>query len=348
MSAPMLRLPTGRGLAALLIALVVAVAAAIAALAMASGGDSDALVVYNGRSHYGGEEAFKRFTEQTGIEVELFGGDAPELYERLRNEGTDTPADVLVTVDGANLAQAKEAGLLSPMTSTVIEDRVPADLRDPDGEWTGISTRVRTLMRSTERVGANQIADYADLGDPKWRGRVCLRTSNNIYNQSLVADMLVKRGDEATGRMLRSWMANDPIILGSDVDVLEAIAAGRCDVGLTNHYYLARQLAEAPQFPVAPVWADQDAAGAHANLSGAGVVAASDRKVDAQRLVEFLTNPASQRDIAANGEFPVNERVPPAGHVREWTGFKTDAMKVQAAGHRQKDAVQLMARVGWQ
>ncbi len=344
----MLRLPTGRGLAALLIALVVGVAAAIAALATASGGDSDALVVYNGRSHYGGEEAFKRFEQATGIDVELFGGDAPELYERLRNEGGDTPADVLVTVDGANLAQAKAAGLLAPMRSRAIERAVPAALRDPEGRWTGISTRVRTLMRSIERVQDGEISSYADLGDPKWRGRVCLRTSNNIYNQSLVADMLVKRGDEATERLLRSWMANDPRVLGSDVDVLEAIAAGQCDVGLTNHYYLARTLEEDPVFPVAPVWADQDGAGAHANLSGAGVVAASDRKADAQKLVEFLTTPQSQGDIAANGEFPVNEDVPPADHVREWTGFETDPMDVQAAGERQKDAVQLMARVGWQ
>jgi iron(III) transport system substrate-binding protein len=150
--------------------------------------------------------------------------------------------------------------------------------------------------------------------------------------------------------MLRSWMANEPRILGSDVDVLKAIADGRCDVGLTNHYYLARELFEDASFPVAPVWADQDGAGAHANVSGAGVVAASDRKADARRLVEYLTEASSQRDLGEKGEFPAN----PSGEVRAlelgpgWTDVKTDPIDVAAAGAQQKAAVQLMARVGWE
>ncbi len=339
------RSPSRRILVALL--LVGGLIAAVAALATASGGDDDALVVYNGRSHYGGEAAFKRFERETGIKVELFGGDATELFERLRNEGADSPADVLVTVDAANLWQAKDAGLLAPATDPAIARNVPAALRDPDGEWTGISTRVRTLMRSTERVGEDDLATYADLGDRRWRGRVCLRTSNNIYNQSLVADMLAKRGERETEALLRSWMANEPRVLGSDVDVLKAISGGQCDVGLTNHYYLGRMLKDDPDFPVAPVWADQEGAGTHANLSGAGVVRTSDRKADAARLVAYLTEPASQRDIAGNSEFPANPDVEPPAHIRAWRGFETDPMDVAAAGRRQRDAVQLMAQVGW-
>jgi iron(III) transport system substrate-binding protein len=330
------------------VALALAVLAAAGALAAASGDGGDALVVYNGRSHYGGEAAFKRFEKETGIEVKLFPGEATELYERLRNEGSNTPADVLVTVDGANLWLAEKAGLLAPLRSATVDRNVPATLRDPDGEWVAVSRRVRTIMRSTERVRPNEIATYADLGDPRWRGRLCLRTSNNIYNQSFVASTIAERGEAATEKLLRSWMANDPQILGSDVDVLNAIADDRCDVGLTNHYYLARELADDPEFPVAPVWANQDGAGAHANISGAGVVAASDRKADAARLVAYLTEPSSQRDIAANGEFPANPRVPPAPHIRGWKGFKTDPMDVAAAGREQKAAVQLMARVGWE
>jgi iron(III) transport system substrate-binding protein len=328
--------------------LLVLVTGAIVALASAAGGGGDALVVYNGRSHYGGDRAFERFEQETGIEVELFGGDATELFERLRNEGDSTPADVLVTVDAANLWQAQEAGLLAPQRSAAVERNVPARFRDPEGYWTGISQRVRTVMRSTERVEEHAVSSYADLGDARWRGRVCLRTSNNIYNQSMVADLLAKRGPEATEELLRSWMDNDPRILGSDVDVLEAIATGQCDLGLTNHYYLARELAEDPEYPVAPVWADQDGAGAHANLSGAGVVAASDRQADAARLVAFLTEPESQRDIAANGEFPANPDAPPARHIQEWTGFEVDAIDVAGAGARQRDAVALMAEVGWE
>jgi iron(III) transport system substrate-binding protein len=331
---------------ALLLAL--AVVGATGVLLASAGEADDALVVYNGRSHYGGEEAFAAFERETGIDVELFGGAAEELHERLRSEGSDTPADVLVTVDGANLWRAKRDGLLAPVRSEAIDAAIPAALRDPDGTWTAISTRVRTPMRSTERVPAGAVRSYADLGDPRWRGRLCLRTSNNIYNQSLVADLLVKRGEAATERLLRSWMANEPRILGSDVDVLEAIAAGRCDVGLANHYYLARLLADDPDVPVAPAWPDQDGAGAHANLSGAGVVRASDRREDAERLVEFLTRPEAQRAIAAGGEFPARRGVAPAPHVRAWAGVRTSPIDVARAGARLADAVALMAEVGWE
>jgi iron(III) transport system substrate-binding protein len=335
----------------LILLLALAVVAAAAALAAASGSGKDELVVYNGRSHYGGEAAFKRFEQETGIKVKLFPGEATELFERLRNEGSETPADVLVTVDGANLWQAQDAGLLAPLDSGAVERNVPADLRDPKGEWTAISTRVRTIVRSTERVPEDEAPrTYEDLGDEALKGRVCLRTSNNIYNQSFVASMLAERGPRATEAMLRSWMANEPRILGSDVDVLEAIADGRCDIGLTNHYYLARELFEDPDFPVAPVWADQRGAGAHANISGAAVVAASDRKADARKLVEYLTEASSQRDMGDKGEFPAN----PAGQVRVldlgegWQDVKTDPIDVAAAGAQQKAAVQLMARVGWE
>jgi len=326
---------------------VVAVVAAASVLLVSAAGADDALVVYNGRSHYGGEKAFEAFTRETGIDVELFGGEAEELHQRLRSEGAETPADVLVTVDGANLWRAKDAGLLLPLRSRAIADRVPAALRDPDGAWTALSTRVRTPMRSTERVPADAVRSYADLGDPRWQGRLCLRTSNNIYNQSLVADLIATRGEAATERLLRSWMANRPRILGSDVDVLEAIAAGQCDLGLTNHYYLARMLEDDPRFPVAPAWPEQDGRGAHANLSGAGVVRASDRRAEAQRLVEFLVGREAQEAVAANGEFPANPDVAPAPHVRAWAGVEIRPMDVAGAGEHAEDAVALMARVGW-
>jgi iron(III) transport system substrate-binding protein len=329
--------------------LAVALASLVAAGALlASAGDADdALVVYNGRSHYGGEEAFAAFTRQAGIEVELFGGDAEALHQRLKSEGADTPADVLVTVDGANLSRADSEGLLLPVQSSAIARAIPSSLRAGDGAWTALSTRVRTPMRSTERVPAGAVRTYEDLGDPRWRGHLCLRTSNNIYNQSLVADLITKRGPAATERLLRSWIANDPRILGSDVEVLKAIAADRCDVGLTNHYYLARELAADPDFPVAPAWVDQDGEGAHANLSGAGVVKASDRRADAQRLVEFLVGAEAQRAIAANGEFPANPRVPPARAISDWADVKVDPIDVQGAGRHARDAVALMTEVGW-
>jgi iron(III) transport system substrate-binding protein len=331
---------------ALLLAL--AVVGATGVLLASAGESDDELVVYNGRSHYGGEEAFKAFERETGIKVRLFGGAADELHQRLKSEGSSTPADVLVTVDGANLWRAKHDGLLAPMRSEVVDQRVPASLRDPDGEWVALSTRVRTVVRSAERVPAGAVRTYADLGDARWKGKLCLRTSNNIYNQSLVSDMLAKRGEAATERLLRSWMRNDPRVLGNDVDVLKAIAAGQCDVGITNHYYLARLVSDDADFPVAVAWPEQDGAGAHANISGAGVAKASDRREDAQRLVEFLTSREAQQAIAANGEFPAAGGVPVAAHVRSWGRPKSDAIDVARAGGRQADAVALMAKVGWE
>jgi len=229
--------------------------------AVALGGSPD-VVVYNGRSQYGDEQAFKAFEDRTGLDVELRGGTAPELFERLDREGDETEADLLVTTDLANLWRAKEAGLLEPVETDALSGQVGDGLHDAEGAWWGLSTRIRTPMRSTDRVDADAVQRYEDLGDPRFRGRLCLRTSNNEYNQSFVADRIAKQGEAETEELLRSWMANEPQILGSDVDVLDAIVAGRCDVGLTNHYYLGRMLEEDPDVPVAPAWADQDGPGA--------------------------------------------------------------------------------------
>lgn len=316
-----------------------------ALLASSSGGD--ALVIYNGRSHYGDEQVFEDFEEATGIEIELRGGTAPELYERLRQEGEDTPADVLVTTDLANLWRAEESGLLQPVDSPVLEEQVPADLHDPDGAWWALTTRLRVPVVSTERVAEGTVTSYEDLGDPQHQGRTCLRTSNSEYNQSLVADMIAKRGAEETEQLLRSWMANDPDILNSDGELLAAMAAGDCDVGLTNHYYLARALEEDPDFPVAPAWPDQDGAGAHANVSGVGVVAGSDRTEDAIALIEYLTSAEAQALVVDRGEFAAHPDVPPASHISEWADVQTDPIAVDEAGPLLADAVALMLEVGW-
>jgi iron(III) transport system substrate-binding protein len=326
-----------------LIGAALLLAVLLAAAVFAFGGSSD-VVVYNGRSQYGDEAVFTAWERETGKQLELRGGTAPELFERLRSEGDDTPADLLVTTDLANLWRAKEAGLLAPVTTPTLERQVPAEWRDPDGSWWGMSLRIRTPMRNTG-VPEDAVRSYEDLGDPRWKGRLCLRTSNNEYNQSLVADMLAKRGPEETRALLESWMANDPQIVGSDVDVLDAIAAGRCQVGLTNHYYLARKLADDPDFPVAPAWPDQDGAGAHTNLSGVGLVEGSDHRDDAVALMEHLTSPAAQREIVKNGEFAVE--VPPAEHIRDWADVKLDPIDVERAGELLPDAVALMQEVGW-
>ncbi|MDQ4119756.1 MAG: extracellular solute-binding protein, partial [Actinomycetota bacterium] len=197
------------------------------------------------------------------------------------------------------------------------------------------------------RVAPGAVTSYESLADPRFRGRVCLRTSNNEYNQSLVADMIVKRGPEATERLLASWMANQPQIVGSDGEMLARMAAGGCDVGLANHYYLGRALAENPRFPVAPAWPDQRGAGAHANVSGIGVVAGSDAVPTAVALMEWLTSPPAQRQVVAGSEFAANPAVPPAPHIRDWAGVRIDPIDGQRAGPALDEAVAMMLRVGW-
>jgi iron(III) transport system substrate-binding protein len=329
-----------------LIAAGVVVALVLGGL-VAAGSSDDALVVYNGRSHYGDEQVFADFEEATGIDVELRGGTGPELYERLRREGEDTPADVLVTTDLANLWRAEESGLLQGVDTPTLEANVPAELHDDNGAWWALSTRLRVPVVSTERVPEGEVTSYEALGDPRYRGRTCLRTSNNEYNQSLVADMIAKRGAAETEALLRSWMANDPDILNSDGELLAVIAAGDCDVGLSNHYYLGRALDEDPDFPVAPAWPDQDGAGAHANVSGAGVVAWSDRTDDATALIEYLTSPDAQRQIVARSEFAANPEVPPEEHIRDWAEVKVDPIAVNQAGPLLDDAIAMMLDVGW-
>jgi iron(III) transport system substrate-binding protein len=325
-------------------AVLIVVLAGLAVLAFRGGAD---VVVYNGRSQYGDEESFKRWEDATGKKLELRGGTAPELFERLQSEGDDTPADLLVTTDLANLWRAKEAGLLEPVTTAALEKNVPEAFRDPDHEWWGLSLRIRTPMRSTERVDADAIDDYDDLGNPEFKGKLCLRTSNNEYNQSFVADRIAKYGLEDTRKLLESWMANDPQILGSDVDVLEAIAGDRCDVGLTNHYYLGRILKDDPDFPVAPAWPDQDGRGAHTNLSGVGLVKGTEHRADAISLMEHLTDTDAQELITENSEFAVNPKVPPAPHLADWANVKEDPIDVAKAGKLLPDAVKLMQEVGW-
>jgi iron(III) transport system substrate-binding protein len=311
---------------------------ALVGVVLATSGSSDALDIYSARSHYGEEQPFEDFAAETGTDLSLRGGSATELYERIRAEGEDTPADVLITVDAANLWRATEAGLLEPLDSSELNRLVPEDLRDPGGHWYGLALRARTIMRSADRVGPEEVTTYEGLGDPRWNGRLCLRSGTSEYNVSFVADRLAKDGPEATEEMLRSWMENDPEILGSDVDVLEAIADGDCDVGLTNHYYLEREKEEDPDFPVEPVWADQDGRGTHVNLSGLGVVTGSDQADDARELIEFLVSPDQQRVFSDNNhEFPVTEELE----------FKADPIDVEQAGARLDDALNLMDEVGW-
>lgn len=325
------------------------VAALVGVVVLTQGSSPTTINVYTARLHYGEEAAFKKFAKRTGYDVRLFGGSGPDLNERLKAEGKLTQADVLITVDAANLSEAKSEGLLRPTRSKVLERNVPERLQDPGDEWFGLTTRARTIMRSTKRVSARAAPQtYEALGDPRWRGRICLRTSDSVYNSSFVADRIAKFGRPATERMLRRWFANKPRILGADVDVLNAIAAGQCDVGLTNTYYLGRKLAVDPSFPVAAVFADQQGRGAHVNLSGYGVTRYAKHPGPARKLVEYLSTPAAQTMFATtNSEFPANPRAKVPAFIRRWEGNRFDPIDVQRTPALEDDAVALMNEVGW-
>ncbi len=338
-----------RRLVALVSVGTVGLLAAFVAVVVATSGSGDELVIYTARSHYGEEQPFKDYASTTGRDLRLFGGSASELYERLKSEGSRTKADVLITVDAANLWRAKEAGLLQPVHSEALDREVPPDLRDPDGEWYGLTQRARTIVRSTKRVKAGEVTTYEGLGDPRWKGRLCLRSGTSEYNGDFVADRIAKDGRAATEHMLRRWMANDPKFLGSDIDVLDAIAEDRCDVGLTNSYYLGRELAEDPNFPVALEWADQRGRGTHANLSGLGVIRGTDQREAAVSLLEFLERPGQQRVFVRNNkEFPVAPKVRPAPEIARFGRFKRDPIDVRGAGAHLEEAVRLMNDLGWE
>jgi iron(III) transport system substrate-binding protein len=309
---------------------------------------AEEVVVYSARSHYGQEPAFEAFTKTTGIQIKSLGGNAGELFERLRAEGNKTPADVLISVDAGNLWQAAQAGLLSPVDSTVLRENVPAHLRDPQGRWFGLTVRARTIMYNVQKVKPAELSTYEALGEPKWKGRLCLRTSSHVYNKSLLATMIKRDGEAKTEAIVKGWVANEPILIDSDTKILEAVAAGQCDVALTNSYYLARLLAKDPAFPVAPFWANQQTTGTHVNISGAGVTAHAKNRANAIKLIEFLSQPEIQQMfVEANFEYPVNLRAEVNAILAKWGTFKHDDINVAAAGEFQAAAVKLADRVGY-
>ncbi len=305
------------------------------------------LVVYSAR-HYGSEPALEAFTKKTGIPLKIFNASSAELFERLKAEGDRTPADVLITVDAGNLWNAARAGLLAAVDSPVLRTNIPAPLRDPENRWFGLTVRARTIMYSTKRVNPSELSTYEALGNPKWKGRLCLRPSNYIYSQSFVATMIKRYGEAKTEEIVKGWVANNPILINSDTKILEAVAAGQCDVALTNHYYLARLVAKDPNFPVAPFWANQQTTSVHVNISGAGVTAHSKNRKHAIKFIEFLSSLEAQNLFADTAfEFPANPEVAAHALIARWGKFKADDLNIAAAGEFQAAATRLADRVGY-
>ena len=313
------------------------------------------LVVYSERREPLIQPVFERYTEETGIAVRYLTDSTPVLVERLVAEGENTRADILMAVDAGNLWQAAERGVLAPLESAELEAAIPSNYRDPQGRWFGLSLRARTIVHSTERVEPGELSTYEDLADPKWRGRLCLRSSRKVYNQSLTATLIERLGAERAEEVLAGWVANlaaEPF--PDDTMLINAVAAGQCDVGIVNTYYFGRVQRETPDVPVAIFWpnqpgaGDSDGSGVHVNVSGAGITAHAPNPEAAREFLEWLASEPVQEQFAeVNFEFPARRGVDVDPLVAAWGEFEADPVDVVVAGERQSEAVQMMDRVGW-
>ena len=310
---------------------------------------SEEVVVYSSRNEHLIKPLFDRFTEQSGIEVRYLTDKAGPLIQRLAAEGRRTPADLLITVDAGNLWQAAEKGVLASLESAALEKHVPASLRDPQGRWFGLSQRARTIVYSTERVDPVQITTYEALAEPQWKGRVCLRTSKKVYNQSLVATMIARHGEQKAEQIVSGWVDNLAVApFSNDTKTMQAILAGQCDVAIVNTYYFGRLQQQDPSIQLALAWPNQQTSGVHVNVSGAGVTRHAKHPEAAQQLLEFLASAEAQRDFAGlNMEYPVNPAVAATPQVQAWGDFKADRLNVGEAGRLQAAAIRLMDRAGY-
>ena len=307
------------------------------------------VVVYTSRQPHLIEPLFQRYTAATGVQVDFTSDNEASLIERLAAEGSRTSADVFITVDAGNLWHAADRNLLKPLDSELLRQAIPATLRDHEDQWFGLSLRARVIVFHRDRVDPTELSSYEDLADPRWRGRLCLRSSRKVYNQSLVAMMIEHHGEARTEEIVRGWVANlatNPY--SSDTQTIEAVAAGQCDVAIVNTYYLARLLADDPEYPVAVFWPNQDSTGVHVNISGAGVTRHAPRPGQGQALIEWLASEQAQAEFAErNLEFPANPAVPVRGLIRDWGEFLADDTPLVVAGQRQAQAVRLMDRAGY-
>ncbi|MDX1299258.1 MAG: extracellular solute-binding protein [Pseudomonas sp.] len=310
---------------------------------------ADEVVVYSSRIDELIKPVFDAYTAKTGVAVKFITDKEAPLLARLQAEGANTPADMLITVDAGNLWQAEQQGVLKPLKSAVIDANIPAQYRSSTDSWTGLSLRARTIFYSTERVQPNELSTYEALADKNWEGRLCLRTSKKVYNQSLTATLIETHGAAKTEAIIKGWVNNLATdVFADDTALLQAIDAGQCDVGITNTYYYGRLHQQQPDLKVKPYWPNQNDRGVHVNLAGAGVTKHAPHADAAQKLLEWMTTEEAQALFAGlNQEFPANPNVPASKEVQAWGSFKADSIPVEVAGKRQAEAIMLMDRAGW-
>ena len=329
----------------------------LAAASPAAAQDGGELNLYSSRHYDTDERLYTDFTEQTGIAVNRIEGNADELIERMRAEGANSPADVLLTVDTTRLERAKDAGVLQPVESGVLEERIPANLQDSDNQWFGFSRRARIVFYDANDVSSPP-ETYLALADPQYEGQVCSRSSTNVYTQTLLAAIIENHGEDAA----REWaqgvvnnFARDP--QGGDTDQLLALVSGECDVSIANTYYFARAirtdeegLGEAERESIAWVFPRMDEGkGAHVNLSGGGVAANAPNRDNAVAFLEYLASDSAQQYFSAgNDEYPAVDGVPVSESVAALGELEADPVDLSKVAKNVATAQQIFAEVGWE
>ena len=316
--------------------------------------DNGEVNIYTSR-HYDTDLAlYDDFTAQTGIKINQIEADADALIERIQSEGEFSPADIFITVDAGRLWRAEEAGILSPVQSDVLNERLPDYLRHPDGLWFGLSTRARIIVYNKEQGTPEGLDSYEDLADPAFRGDICIRSSSNIYNISLLSSIIANRGEQAAQEWANGVVANfarDP--QGNDSAQIESVAAGECRIAVVNSYYLARYAGgdakeKAIFDALGVIFPNQDSEGTHINLSGAGVLVNAPNRENAIRFLEYLTSESAQRYLAdGNNEYPAAIGLQANSNVEKMGKFKPDTLNPAEIGRNQAKAVQVFDRAGW-
>ena len=310
--------------------------------------------VYSHRHYDVDKELYSQFEKETGIHVNVIEGEADPLMTRMETEGANSPCDILITTDVGRLIRAKNKGLLQPVSSEELEI-IPANLRDAENEWFGLTMRARVITASKERVKENAITTYEDLADSKWKNKILIRSSDNVYNQSLVAALIAELGYEKTLQWAKGVVANmarDP--KGGDRDQVLAIAAGEGDIAVVNTYYIGKMLtSDNPEEVKAAgniriIFPNQNDRGTHVNISGAGIARYSPNKENALLLLEFLISPDSQKKFAeANYEYPVIPGVEASELLQKWGDFHRDSLALSEIGKYQDEALKLFNEAGW-
>src|SRR5690554_992053 len=317
--------------------------------------DKNVVNVYTHRHYKADDELFSQFTKETGIKVNIVNASADELIQHLETEGKDSKADILITVDAGRLYRAQSKDLLQPISSDILDANIPEKFREKDGYWYGMTYRARIIAYAKDRVNPNDIKNYEDLADPKWKGKVLIRSSENIYNQSLLASIIVADGNEKAANWVEGVVANmarDP--KGSDRDQVKAVASGEGDIAVVNTYYIGLMLNDKNEEErkagesVGIIFPNQDGRGTHINISGIGVTKYAPNKANAVKLMEFLSGENAQQTLAnLNYEYPINPKASKASILKTWGDFKTDDIELYKLGEYNSQAVKIFDEVGW-